>query len=121
MMSEQARMPGGGSGMALPSGTKLGAWTFTRGEPNHSGLQTPRDRWDRPDGAAVIYSKDWYWANPANPRHRGWTAYAPDDEQPLTFRRRTSKRKHARRWKTAEAAMEAVDREFPLDDGRRKA
>jgi len=107
--------------MDLPSGTKLGAWTFTRGEPNHSGLQTPRDRWDRPDGAAVIYSKDWYWANPANPRHRGWTAYAPDDEQPLTFRRRTSKRKHARRWKTAEAAMGAVDREFPLDDGRRKA
>lgn len=88
-------------------------WKFTLAEKGGSSIYRPTDRWDREDGAAVKYSLDYYWANPAKPGHRGWLAFGPTEEQPLFYTLRGSRAKIHRRWKTAEAAMEAVDEMYP--------
>lgn len=88
-------------------------WTFTAGE-NHGGLYSPSDRWAREDGAVVKYSKDYYWANPIKEGHRGWLAFGPKDEHALFYTLRGSSKKIHRRWKTAEAAMDFIDRNYKL-------
>lgn len=71
-----------------------------------------RAYWERPDGAYVWYDEKTPWANPENPRCRMWTAFGPDGMY-LAKRSRSPFRK-PRRWATPEAAMAALDREWPL-------
>jgi hypothetical protein len=81
-------------------------------------------RFHRTDGAVVKWDENSPYPNPMNPRSRMWTAWEPDpSEKALLMRRGRLRRAQdgqtfrfgfPRRWKTAEAAMAAVDREYPL-------
>jgi len=73
--------------------------------------QKTRDRWERHDGAVVKRSTDEYYAQPWLAGHRGWIAFEPN---PSTNYLRMSNGRVGwpRRWKTPEAAMRAVDREY---------
>lgn len=83
-----------------------------------------RQRWQRSDGALVKWDDSSPWPNPAESSARMYTAWEPDpSDRPLSMvRGRTRKAQDGhlwkpgfpRRWKTAEAAMRAVDREYPL-------
>ena len=77
------------------------------------------DKWTRSDGAVVRWDQSSPYPNPANPRSRMWIAFGP--EPGGEYLRQTSKHglEWPRRWKTAEAAMKAVDREFPEPKLRR--
>lgn len=71
------------------------------------------------DGAYVLESKDTYYANPVNPRHLAWQAFTEvtgrnEGGIALYYTRKDSRFHIPRRWKTAIAAMKAVDREHPL-------
>lgn len=75
-------------------------------------------RWVRSDGAVVMWDDRTPYANPENPRARMWTAWEPDPSEaplcrPIGRRRGPAKRYTARRFASAEAAMVAVDKEFP--------
>lgn len=77
-------------------------------------------RWEANDGAVVRWDNSSPHPNPANPRSRMWIAFGPgaDEYDCLkAFRmrrgRRRSDRGYPRRWKTAQAAMRAVDETFP--------
>ncbi len=81
------------------------------------------NRFERTDGAYVLRSTDEYYANPMNPRHLGWKAYVDvehvdDDGTYLGYKRRDSPFRIARRWKTPQAAMRAIDKERPLSQNR---
>lgn len=58
-------------------------------------------------------------AKPWLPNYRGWIAYGPGDDNHncLCFKRRNSRFSIPRKFKTAKAAMEAVDRDFPEKGG----
>src|SRR5271166_4361717 len=81
-------------------------------------------RWERSDGAVVKYDDSSPWPNPAVATARMYTAWEPNpSEQALSMTRGRERRAQdgrlwrpgfPRRWKTPEAAMKAVDREYPL-------
>lgn len=80
-------------------------------------------RWERSDGAVVKYDDSSPWPNPAEPTARMFTAWEPNPSERalmmLRGRERRAQDGHLfrlgcpRRWKTPEAAMKAVDREYP--------
>jgi hypothetical protein len=83
-----------------------------------------RERWERSDGAIVKWDDCSPYPNPAQPTARMFTAWAPDpsDKYLGMVRGRTRRAQDGhiwkpgfpRRWKTAKAAMKAVDKEYPL-------
>jgi hypothetical protein len=97
-------------------------WTKGSGERTH--WSSGRVRWTRIDGAVVKYDESSPWPNPAQPSARMWTAWEPDpSERALSMCRGCWRRAQdghrfklsfPRRWKTAETAMRAVDKEYPL-------
>jgi hypothetical protein len=82
------------------------------------------ERWERSDGAVVKWDDNSPYPNPMNPNARMFTAWEPDPSEGFLGmargRVRTAQDGHRwkpgfpRRWKTAKAAMAAVDRKFPL-------
>jgi hypothetical protein len=83
----------------------MSAWTQTRW-----------DRWDRNDGACVKENLHSPYPNPLDPNCRLWCAYAPDGEYAISYGRRNTWMRIPRRWKTAEAAMQVIDREYPIKE-----
>jgi hypothetical protein len=87
--------------------------------------QVGSSRWQRIDGAIVKWDDSSPYPNPMNPRSRLYTAWEPDPSERALMMHRGRLRKDQkghlyrfgfpRRWKTAEAAMKAVDKEFPLE------
>lgn len=81
-------------------------------------------RYQRPDNAVVRYdhSVECSTSRPWLDGHRGWMAFGPGEVDgnylACSFRRsrrgRVSRMSTPRKFKTAEAAMAAVDREFPF-------
>ena len=82
-------------------------------------------RWVRSDGAVVKWDDSSPWPNPASTLHpaKMWTAWEPDPSEKALYMQRGRTRVtqgrewkpgFPRRWKTAEAAMRAVDKEYPL-------
>lgn len=61
--------------------------------------------WRRDDGAIVKYAM--------GPRTMEWIAYEPDPSEDYLIRRSKRGMGWPRRWKSAEAAMRAVDKEYP--------
>jgi hypothetical protein len=84
----------------------------------------PGYRWQRTDGAVVRWDDRSPHPNPLKPSARMWTAWEPNPSVAYLIMRRGRIRKtmdgallkpgFPRRWKTAKAAMKAVDHEFPL-------
>lgn len=82
------------------------------------------ERWVRTDGAVVMWDRRSPHPNPANPNSRMWTAWEPDPSEHFISMTRGRRRKapdgrywtprFPRRWKTAQAAMAAVDKLYPL-------
>jgi hypothetical protein len=78
--------------------------------------KTSDDRYDATDGAVVRYDMAaWLMAARATAEHRCWIAFSPGKEEHnyLGFYRRNSRMRIPRKYKTAEAAMQAVDKAFP--------
>ncbi|VVC05826.1 Uncharacterised protein [uncultured archaeon] len=86
-------------------------------------VEVRKDRLERKDGAVVEWDDSSPYSFILNPRARFWVAYEPNpstravsmergkirkDEKGNPYRLRCPKR-----WKTAEAAMKAVDKIFP--------
>jgi hypothetical protein len=81
-------------------------------------------RWERSDGAVVMWDQRSPWPNPINPRSRMWTAWEPNPSSRYLAMERGRVRRtmdgdltkpgFPRRWKTAKAAMMVVDQEYPL-------
>ena len=73
------------------------------------------DRWDRADGACVKidHTVECSTSRPWLPNYRGWKAWGPGDNDLLGFKLRRSRFTIARKFKTAAAAMKAVDAEYP--------
>jgi hypothetical protein len=72
------------------------------------------NRWERLDGAVVKYDVSSPNPNPAKETARMWTAWAPDPSQAsLSMSRCSSLLRWPRRWKSAEKAMQAVDKAYP--------
>lgn len=86
----------------------------------------PGYRWERIDGAVARWDDRSPHPNSLNPASRMWTAWEPNPSQAYLMMRRGRVRKtmegalskpgFPRRWKTAEAAMKAVDNEHPLKE-----
>lgn len=80
--------------------------------------QVHRQRWERDDGAVVKIDEtvQCNTSRPWLPNYRGWKAWGPGPEQSnyLGFCRRNSRLNIPRKFKTAEAAMAAVDKEYPI-------
>lgn len=74
-------------------------------------------RWESDDGAVVKIDDvaETCTARPWLPHYRGWVAYGPGPEQHnyLGFFRRNSRLNIPRKFKTAAAAMQAVDGAWP--------
>ena len=67
--------------------------------------------WYRVDGASVKKSESLrrkHWL----PTCRNWLAYAPHSNLPLVYERSNSNLKFQRLFKTAEAAMKILDKEY---------
>lgn len=87
-------------------------------------------RWLRTDGAVVRWDDRSPYPNPAEPTARMWTAWEPNPSSAYLVMRRGILRRaqdgklykpgFPRRWKTADAAMRAVDREFPINEEETK-
>ena len=93
-------------------------WTRKDGEYYARGVLR-FERWERYDGA-VVANHEFTHHDPSNPNAdvRCFVAFPPDSDRYLGFWRG-----HfyvPRRWKTAAAAMAAVDREFPPPPARRR-
>jgi hypothetical protein len=74
-----------------------------------------RERWERTDGAVVRWDDSSPYPNPIKPSTKMYTAWEPDPSQrALSYDHWHSRFRSPRRWKTAKAAMAAVDREYPL-------
>ena len=69
-------------------------------------------RWTRLDGAVVLWDDRSPHPNPEIPTSLMWTAWEPDPSQQY-LARGNGTFTWPRRWKTAEAAMREVDRQFP--------
>jgi hypothetical protein len=80
-------------------------------------MQENHRRWVRCDGAVVKYDESSPFPNPMNPRSRMFTAWEPDPSQDFLGQRSRRGIGWPRRWKTAQAAMRAVDRECPIVTG----
>lgn len=78
-------------------------------------IQVDEKRFERSDGAIVRYDEDanMLHAQPWKLLHRGWMAYSPNHNFPLSYRLKKGFNV-ARKFMTAETAMRVVDREFPL-------
>ncbi len=72
-------------------------------------------RWERADGAAVLWDDRSPFPNPENPRALMWTAWAPGADNHAYLARRNHRYTWPRRWKTAHAAMREVDRLYPFE------
>lgn len=89
-------------------------WTRT-GTP--CGRHGAGARYVRTDGAVVRYDDRSPYPNPICESARMWTAWEPDPGQgALSMGRRSSWMRWPRRFHTAEAAMSAADRAWPLTD-----
>lgn len=82
--------------------------------------QTNTRRWDSDDGACVKYdySTQFTTAREWLPNHRGYVAFGPNCEYPLTFTKYRPKHiihfmEITRKFKTPENAMKVIDCEFP--------
>lgn len=79
--------------------------------------KTRDGRWDSDDNAVVKYDHtvECNTAKPWLPNHRGFIAYGPGPSETnyLGFRRKNSRGTIPRKFKTAEAAMKAIDKHFP--------
>lgn len=87
-------------------------------------------RWERKDGAVVKWDDSSPYPNPILASARMWTAWEPDPSTTaLVFERgwrryqksalgdmSTWRPRVRRRWKTAQAAMVVVDREYPMEE-----
>lgn len=76
-------------------------------------------RWERDDGCVVKIDRttECFTGRPWLPNYRGWMAYGPGDDEHnyLGFTRKRSPFIIPRKFKTPEAAMAAVDREYPFE------
>ena len=70
-------------------------------------------RWERLDGAAVLWDDRSPHPNPENARSLMWTAWEPDPSDHYLARGNNTFT-WPRRWKTAQAAMREVDRLYPF-------
>jgi hypothetical protein len=87
-------------------------WTCVR-QP--CGKHGSGGRYVRSDGAVVQYDDRSPYPNPVCDSARMWTAWEPDPgERYLSMGRRSSQFNWPRRYHTAEAAMRAADRAWPL-------
>lgn len=84
-------------------------------EPTLAGWKKASEcRYDRDDGAAVIWDDRTPYANPCLPNCRMWTVWEPDPGQGfLSMSNRRSRFRRPRRFKTPEAAMLACELEWP--------
>lgn len=77
--------------------------------------QKGRERWERPDGAVVKYDHTTA-CNTSRPwlaGHRGYMAFGPGRDEEFNYLAQKYGRVIGpRKWKTPEAAMAAVDKEF---------
>ena len=82
-----------------------------------SGLWTQKTwrRWERVDGAAVVWDDRSPHPNPMNARSLMWTGWEPNPSNAY-LARGNGRLAWPRRWKTAEAAMREVDRRYPLQE-----
>jgi len=77
--------------------------------------QVSNNKFERTDNAAVKYQEqdNYMYAKPWLAEHKGWCAYAPTEEYPLSW-----KNKHGFKipikFKTAQAAMKKIDFLYPL-------
>lgn len=83
-------------------------------------VETRKDRWDRSDGAVVKidHTVECSTSRPWLPNYRGWKAWGPGENDLLGFKRRCTRLRRsrfviARKFKTAQSAMKAVDAEYP--------
>lgn len=87
---------------------------------NRKWTKTREDRWDADDGcvAKIDHTVECNTSRPWLLNYRGWMGYGPGPYQfnALVFKRRNS-RSIVRKFKTAEAAMRAVDKEYPVKSG----
>lgn len=75
-----------------------------------------RQRYERSDGAVVKWDDDTPYSNPINPTARMWTAWEPDPGESALMKRLRGRPRSVgvpRRFKTAIAAMKAVDKRWP--------
>lgn len=79
--------------------------------------QLGRRTWRSDDNAVVKIDSttECSTSRPWLPNYRGWMAFVPGDSEfeKLTFERRNSRFKVVRKFKTAQAAMAAIDKEYP--------
>lgn len=76
----------------------------------------------RRDNAVVMYDTRSPYPNPGDPNAKMWTAWEPgESNRALSYQHWHSRLRSPRRFKTAESAMQAVDREFPLGKESRNA
>jgi hypothetical protein len=87
--------------------------TDSRSEANPRCLE----RYVRCDGAVVMWDDSSPDPNPLDPNSRMYTAWEPDPGTSY-LKKQTPHTVFGipRRWKTAQAAMNAVDREYPSRD-----
>ncbi len=80
--------------------------------------QTKQDRWERVDNAVVKidHTTECNTSRPWLKHYRGWIAYGPgtDEHNYLGFKRKNSRLKIPRKFKTAFSAICAVNKEYPL-------
>jgi hypothetical protein len=109
--------------------TALASAGWVKRADAYNGSPSLYPRFDRPDGAAVRYDYQaaCHTSNCSLPNHLGWIAFGPgkDNHNYLAKRRRAldrgvlgtqrSKARVPRKFKTATAAMAAVDKEFPFE------
>lgn len=82
--------------------------------------QISSNRWDRNDGAVVEWNQKTPYSNPANPNARMWIAFGPPPSELYLLQRSKRGFGFPRRWKTAKAAMIAVDTEYPISKNAAK-
>lgn len=77
--------------------------------------QINNDRWERSDNAIVSYDEraNTMYAKPWSPHHRGWLAYSPVDEYPISYETKKGF-KVPKKYKTAASAIKAIERLFPF-------
>lgn len=85
-------------------------------EPTLPGWRKTHEmRYDRDDGAAVIWDDRTPYANPCLPNCRMWTVWEPDPGQRfLSMSRRSSGFSWPRRFKSPVTAMKACELEWPF-------
>ena len=77
--------------------------------------QVNENKWTRPDNAVVKYREDdnYMYAKPWLKGHRGWVAYSPSDEFPLSYKNKRGFKINLK-FKTAQNAMKRIDKLFPI-------